>query len=93
MAPTDDIAFLVELCQRIPELRTEVRGTGTARFIYARAADRAMELAPDLPGFHFEAWNVSDEESDAPPVVSVHLDSIGEVEARIHQWLAVPETR
>jgi len=83
----DDLNSLITLCERIPQLKLSVRGTGKARFVYARTEHRAVELSVASPGFFCEGWNQADEESEEPAAISQQLQSIQEVEIWLRQWL------
>ena len=82
----DDMGSLVSVCEAIPQLRTEVRGQGRAAFVYARSNHKAIELSIAPPGFLLEGWEVSDEDSDEPPAISLHLHTIKDVEECVRQW-------
>jgi hypothetical protein len=84
----DEIKSLVRLCERFPQLKAVVRGTGKARFVYAQSTNKAVELSVEPPGFWFEGWNVADEESDVPSDISTYLKTIQDVEMQLRQWLA-----
>jgi len=78
---------LVVMCEQIPQLKLQIRGTGRSRFIYAVTEHRAVELSTETSGFLFEAWNHADEASDEPSTAWEHLDSVQEVEVRLRHWI------
>ena len=65
----------------------DVRGEGTATFLYLRSRKRAVEISVAEPGLFVEYWSEVDEASDAAAVKSDILFSTAQVFWNVVAWL------
>lgn len=73
--------------QAIEGISVSERGTGDAKFLYARSATRAVGVSIQETNLVIKFWNAADEQPAAPPVSQEMVSSVATAVGEINNWL------